>query len=62
MIQSTNNDELNIKQTKVRGYYKHSRSGRSVWVSPHYRVIMKHQSDTVPALKRKFLIKIPRSH
>ena len=51
-----NNNDLNIKRTKVRGHFKHTQLGKQIWVSPHYRILIKH--DGSPTFKRKYLIEL----
>lgn len=57
-----NIDEIDIKRTKVRGYFKRNSRGKQIWVSPHYRALVKHSFDNIPAFQRKFLIKIPEKY
>lgn len=54
-MKQLSDNEINIKRTKVSGYYKRASNGKLVWTSPHYRVLVKHLSSPKPLFKRKSL-------
>lgn len=55
------NDDQQLRRIKVSGYFKTNSRGHSFFVSPHYRVMLRSKLQLQPSLKRRYLVKIPKT-